>query len=93
MQGFIVKHGQNTGRVGQWQTGITQTSQRVILGQAWVDDRRTISNRARQSDNPGTQAIIQMRCNQSPTGKAKGKSRKHGQKSNTGKLSKGKAKL
>ncbi len=71
MQGFIVKHGQNTGRVGQWQTGITQTRQRVILGQAWVDDRRTISNRARQRDNPGTQAIVQMRCNQSPTGKAK----------------------
>ncbi len=55
----------------------------------------TISNRARQRDNPGTRAIIQMRCNQSPTGKVKGKgkSRKHGQKSNTGKLSKGKAKL
>ncbi len=32
---------------------------RVILGQAWVDDRRTISNRARQRDNPGTQAIVQ----------------------------------
>ncbi len=43
MQAFIMRHGQNTGRVGQWQTGITQTRQRVILGQAWVDDRRTIS--------------------------------------------------
>ncbi len=41
---------------------------RVILGQAWVDDRRTISNRARQRDNPGTRAIIQTRCEQSPNG-------------------------
>ncbi len=72
MQGFILRHGQNTGRVGQWQTGITQTRQRVILGQAWVDDRRTISNRARQRDNPGTQAIVRERCKPSPNGKAKG---------------------
>ncbi len=27
--------------------------QREILGQAWVDDQRTISNRARQRVNPG----------------------------------------
>ncbi len=40
MQGFILRHGQNTGRVGQWQTDITQTRQRVVLRQAWVDDRR-----------------------------------------------------
>ncbi len=45
---------------------------RVILGQAWVFDRRTISNRARQRDNPGTQAIVQARRKQSPNGKAKG---------------------
>ncbi len=56
MQGFILRHGQNTGRVGQWQTGITQTRQIVILGQAWVDNRRTISNRGKaKRDNPGTQ--------------------------------------
>ncbi len=54
---------------------------RVILGQAWVFDRRTISNRARQRDNPDTQAIIQERCKQSPNGKAKGESRKRGQES------------
>ncbi len=87
MQGFILKHGQNTGRVGQWQTGITQTRQRVILGQAWVDDRQTISNRARQRDNPGTQAIIQTRCEQSPNGKAKGNPGNTGRNQNTRKLS------
>ncbi len=37
----------------QWQTGTTQARQRVILGQACVDDRRTTSNRVRQRVNPG----------------------------------------
>ncbi len=37
----------------QWQTGTTRARQREILGQAWVDDRQTISNRARQRVNPG----------------------------------------
>ncbi len=56
MQAFIMKHGQNTARVGQWQTGITQTRQRIVLRQAWVDDGRTISNRGKaKRDNPGTQ--------------------------------------
>ncbi len=68
-------------RFMQWQTGTSQARQRLILGQAWVDDRRTISNRARQRDNPGTRAIVQERCKQSPKGKAKGKSRKHRQES------------
>ncbi len=43
---------------------------RVVLGQAWVDDQQTIPTRARQRDNPGIWAIIQMRCKQSPQGKA-----------------------
>ncbi len=55
-----------------WQTGTTQTRQRVILGQAWVFDWQTISNRARQRGNPGTRAIVQSRCKQSPNSKAKG---------------------
>ncbi len=63
---------QKQARFMQWQTGTTQARQRVILGQAWVFDRQTISNRARQRDNPGTQAIVQARCKQSPNGKAKG---------------------
>ncbi len=66
-------------RFMQRQTGTIQARQRVILGQVWVDDRRTISKRARQRDNPGTQAIVQTRCKQSLIGKAKGQSRKHGQ--------------
>ncbi len=50
-------------RFVQWQTGTTRARQRVILGQAWVDDRRTTSNRARQRDNPGTRAGIKTREN------------------------------
>ncbi len=71
MQGFILKHGQNTGRVGQWQTGITQTRQRVILGQAWVDDRRTISKGLDRRGNPGTRAIILARFKQETEGQGK----------------------
>ncbi len=37
----------------------TQSNPREV----WVDDRQTISNRARQRDNPGTQAIIQTGAN------------------------------
>ncbi len=51
---------------------MNEARQRVFLGQAWVFDRRTISNRARQRDNPGKQAVVQERCKQSPNGKAKG---------------------
>ncbi len=57
-----------TGRVKQRQAGVAWARHRVILGQAWVDDRRTISNKARQRDNPGTRAIIQARHKQSPNG-------------------------
>ncbi len=48
-KGVVIKQA----RFIQWPTGTTQARQRVILGQAWVDDRRTISNRARQRVNPG----------------------------------------
>ncbi len=58
MQAFIMRHGQNTGRVGQWQTGITQTRQRIVLRQAWVDDRRTISRGLGRENNPGARAGI-----------------------------------
>ncbi len=71
----------NQARFMQWQTGTSQARQRVLLEQAWVDDQQTISNRARQRDNPGTRAIVQERCKQSPNSRAKGKSRKHGQES------------
>ncbi len=51
---------------------MNEARQRIFLGQAWVFDLRTISNRARQRDNPGKQAVVQERCKQSPNGKAKG---------------------
>ncbi len=72
LRGFIIKHGHNTGRVNKQQTGMAGARHRVILRQAWVDDRRTISKRARQRDNPGTQAIIRtarQRVNPGNTGK------------------------
>jgi len=42
-ESFIPRHGHKKARVKQWQTGITQARQRVILGLAWVYNRRTIS--------------------------------------------------
>ncbi len=63
----------NTGRV---KTSIDRYVEGKTLEysreQAWLDDRRTISNRARQRDNPGMLAIVRERCKQSPDGKAKG---------------------
>ncbi len=47
-----------TGRVGQWQTGITQTRQRIILRQEWVGDQRTISRGLGRENNPGARAGI-----------------------------------
>ncbi len=44
----------NTGGVGQWQTGMTKTGQRIIQGQAWVGDRRTLSRGLGRENNPGT---------------------------------------
>ncbi len=67
----------------QWQTGTTQAKQRVILGQAWITTigEQYPTGQGRQTDNPGTRAVVQESCKQSPNGKAKGKSRKHGQES------------
>ncbi len=47
-----------TGRVGQWQTGMTKTGQRIIQGQAWVDDRRTVSRGQGRENKPGARAGI-----------------------------------
>ncbi len=59
--------------------------QRQILGQAWVDDRRTISNRARQRVK-GNTGIKQK------AGKARqarqGKARQQGKKARQGKQGK-----
>ncbi len=60
------------------QTGITQARQRVILGQAWVFDRQTISRGLEKRGSQITWAIIQTSYNQSPNGETKGKSKKHG---------------
>ncbi len=50
MQAFIHRRGYKTSKV---HSGTTRARQRVILGKAWVDDRRSISNRARHKVNPG----------------------------------------
>ncbi len=84
LRGFIIKHGHNTGRVNKQQTGMAGARHRVILGQAWVDDRRTISKRARQRDNPGTQAIIQTGANRVRTARQRVNPGKTGKNQNTG---------
>ncbi len=60
LQGFIQRHGQKRAWVDTQQTVTDETRQRVILGQAWVFDRRTVSKMARQretiqvhNNNPG----------------------------------------
>ncbi len=67
--------------------------QRVILEQASVCDLRTISNRARQRDNPGTQGgikILEHRQGKARQGKARqGKARQG--KARQGKARQGKA--
>ncbi len=50
------------------QTGITQARQKVIIGQARVFDRRTIS---RGLEKRITWAIVQMRYKQSPNGESR----------------------
>ncbi len=52
---FLLKNMVNTGRVGQEQTG---QDTRVILRQAWVGDRRTISRGLGGENEPGTRAGI-----------------------------------
>ncbi len=82
MQGFIPKHGHNTGRVNKQQTGMAGARHRVSLGQAWVDDRRTISNRGKaKRDNPGKQAIIQRGANRVQRARLRVNPGKHGQES------------
>ncbi len=79
-------------RFVQWQTGTTWARQRVILGQAWVDDRRTTSNRARQRDNPGTRAGIKTRENRPKARQGKARQGKARQgKARQGKARQGKA--
>ncbi len=64
--------------------------QRIILGQAWVCDLRTISNRARQRENPGTRAGIKTLEGKARQGKARqGKARQG--KARQGKARQGKA--
>ncbi len=75
MQAFINKHSQITGRVKQQQTDMARARHKSNPRASMGLDRRTISNRARQRDNPGTRAVVQERCKQSLNGKAKGKSR------------------
>ncbi len=79
-------------RFVQWQTGTTRARKRVILGQAWVNDRRTTSNRARQRDNPGTRAGIKTRENRPKARQGKARQGKARQgKARQGKARQGKA--
>ncbi len=55
----MVKYRQGQTSVDRYVEGKTQE---YSGEQAWVDDRRTISNRARQRDNTGILAIIRERC-------------------------------
>ncbi len=50
---LLGRHGWKRAWVTHWQTSMYKARQREILGQVWVDNRRTISNRARQRVNPG----------------------------------------
>ncbi len=50
---FIQRRGYKTSKVYSVANRNNTGKTREILGQAWVDDRRTISNRARQRVNPG----------------------------------------
>ncbi len=63
LQGFIRRHGGKRAWVTHWQTGMYMARQREILGQAWVDDQRTISNRARQRVMQETRTGIKTREN------------------------------
>ncbi len=45
-----------TGRVEQEQTGMAWADTRIIQGQAWVDDRRTISRGQGRDNKPGARA-------------------------------------
>ncbi len=78
LQGFIIKHGQNTGRVSTRQTGMAGAKHRAVRRTS-VGRRSAYSIQgARQRDNPRERAIIQTRYNQSPKGKAEGISKDTG---------------
>ncbi len=70
MQAFIYRHGQSQAGSNKQQTGIERARQKST--QINRRDRRTISKGLDRRGNPGTRAIIQSRCKQSPNGKAKG---------------------
>ncbi len=61
-QDVLKKHRQSKHQ----QKGVTQVRQRVILGQAWVFDWRTISRGLEKRGSPITWAIAQTRYKQSP---------------------------
>ncbi len=63
-------------RFRQWQTGTTQARQRVILGQAWVFDRR-------QSPESLTKGVIRKHNNSPDRGKQSPNGKKIGQSENT----------
>ncbi len=51
---FIPRRDHKKARVKQWQTGITQARQRVILRQVWVFDWQKISRGLEKSGSPIT---------------------------------------
>ncbi len=58
---FLLNIVVNTGRVGQVQTGIARMRQRIVLRQAWVGDRRTISRGQGRENNPRAKAESEHR--------------------------------
>ncbi len=48
----------NTGRVGQWQTGMAWARHKNNPRQAWVGDQRTVSRGLGREKKPGTRAGI-----------------------------------
>ncbi len=85
------EHGSHIGKqVCIWQD-------KEILGQAWVDDRRAISNRARQRVNPGNTGRYQNTGEQARQGKARQGKARQGKarqgKARQGKARQGKARL
>ncbi len=88
LQGFIKRHGHKQALVNTQQTDIDEARQRVFLGQAWVFDRRTVSNRARQRE------IIQVHSNNPGRGKHNPKQQGKGLNQDTqARIKTGKARL
>ncbi len=59
VQSFIQSRGHRQAWFSKQQTDMNEARQRVVLGQPWVFDRRTVSNRAGQREISGYTAIIQ----------------------------------